>query len=141
MLWERAAETVPLGGSMLRRMTIEVTDAAGVDNAATATAASDGAISGVIRAIFIDYTTLAVTTTDVVIAGDTGEAQDLPIITVTDIGTDTWKFPGHAVVNTSNSAISNEAMPIYIDNQVVVTVTGARTDDDLDVIIIYEQLH
>ena len=136
-------EVVPLsGGSWLRRLTVTVQDPLGGPIASTGAATSDAAISGIVRAVYIDYTTDAITTTDIVLVGSAPGKADIPILTIKNAATDTWKYPLHLPVNITNTTIGvvNSPQPVYIDGQVTLTVTHANLLDTIEATILYEQL-
>lgn len=120
----------------VRRKTITLTGATGGSGSATATTTTDYTIEGVIRAVYVEYTDSPPATTDVTIEGATTPA--VPILTLTNANTSGWFHPMHQADNTAGSAITNQGMPIAIEDRVSVTIAQANNDDGVTVTIVYE---
>jgi hypothetical protein len=116
-----------------------------VGNAGSATANMDHStkVSGIVKAVYIDYKgTSPPATTDVTIRtkGTSPSAPSLTILKAENINTDGWFFPRAQVqLNTTGAAISavyNEGMPI--NDSLNILIAGADADNNADVWLIVE---
>lgn len=153
-IYEQARATipavVPLSGGYLRRLEV-VVDApdkgSGVGIADEyGVVTSTLAIDGIVRYVDLDYGhTIAVTTVDVLILGVRADRpMTIPIVSVTDWGTNTTVVPMNLTKNATNTLLStglaNVASPVYVDTQVVMTVSDLRITDTVTATIIYQQM-
>lgn len=100
---------------MIRSQEIEVT-VAGSAGSATGSAKGQGPISGLLKAIYVDYTSQPATC-DVTITSD-GQA----LLTLTNANTDGWFYPRTQIDDTAGSAISAQYDAIPVDDYINVAV-------------------
>jgi len=112
--------------------------AVGADGAATVTAYSDHAVIGLIHAVIVKYNGDKPATTDVVVSTKGDNAPTLTILTLTDKNAD-GNFPVR-VLGSSNLGVADASaiQLLAIADIIKVVVTGANTDDTVDVWLVME---
>lgn len=112
--------------------------AVGADGAATVTTYSTQKVSGLVSAVAVKYNGDKPATTDVVISTKGTNFPIETILTLTDKNTDgvfLVRAVGHSVLGVADASAIQK---IPIDDIVKVVVTGANTDDTVDVWLLME---
>ena len=112
--------------------------AVGADGAATVTGYSDHAVIGLVHAVIVKYNGDKPATTDVVVSTKGDNAPALTILTLTDKNAD-GNFPVR-VLGSSNLGVADASaiQLLAIADVIKVVVTGANTDDTIDVWLVME---
>ena len=112
--------------------------AVGVDGAATITKYSTQKVSGLVYAIAVKYNGDKPATTDVIVSTKGDNFPAITLLTLTDKNTDgifLVRVVGHSNLGVADaSAIQKNA----IDDIIKILVTGANTDDTVDVWLLME---
>jgi hypothetical protein len=125
---------------MIQRQTITVTDATGGAGVATANTVSTTPISGVIMAVYLEYTdSPPAATADVTIAENTNSPA-MSVLTVTNGDTDGWRFPMAQADNQAGTDITNQGAPIAVNDYLKVTIAQANNDDGVIATIVWDDL-
>lgn len=115
----------------IRRETVTVTGAAGGAGAATASGTTSNIVSGVVLAVYLEYTdSPPAGTTDVTIEEAT-RSPALPVLTVSNAATDGWFYPDVASVN-------SDVKPVVVDDHLTVTIEQANNGDGVTATIVWQ---
>jgi hypothetical protein len=112
--------------------------AVGADGAATVTSYSTQPIAGLVYAVVVKYNGDKPGTTDVVVSTKGTNSPLQTILTLTDKNTDNT-FPVR-VVGCSNLGVADASATqlVAMDDYLKIVVTGANTDDTVDVWLLME---
>lgn len=120
----------------VKSITFVTASTTGGDGSATATGTSD-LINGAIVGVHLDYSTGNPSTTDVTI-GTTG-TNSQGIVNKDNNSADSWFYPRTPVVNTGASTITNSFDNIYVNDSMVLTVSGTNSDQTVTARVLYKE--
>lgn len=118
------------------RQTQVVLTAAGSDGSATATGNTNEVVSGCIKAVHISYGENTATA-DVTIV-EANKVPAMPVLTVSNNGTDGWYYPQAATVNQAGAAITDGGVDIVTNDHLEVSVAQANDTEVITVTITWE---
>ncbi len=139
------APVMPLGsGSVVDTIELVVEPRTGVDADTSGVVTSTEVVQGKINGIYMDWGgTDAVTKTGMVIVGASHSSRFVqPVLSVTDVGTNTWYYPMQIPVNVTNTniGVTGAAVPVLVANTLVMTVTGARAGNIMTATVLFERM-